>query len=132
MVLTNPTLNRETSATLGEHRVALWDVSWDSYLQILEALPETRAARLIYDNGLLEITVPLETYEFFGRLIERLIVVLVELMDLQIKTMGSTTLIYPELRKSVEPDAAYYIQNQPLVKGRNVNFASDPPPDLVS
>ena len=28
-------------------------------------------------------------------------------------------------------NCAYYIQNQPLVKGRNVNFAQDPPPDLV-
>jgi Uma2 family endonuclease len=38
---------------------------------------------------------------------------------------------YPLLKKGAEPDNAYYIQNQPLVKGRNVDFAQDPPPDLV-
>jgi Uma2 family endonuclease len=38
---------------------------------------------------------------------------------------------YPHLRKGAEPDNAYYIQNQPLVKGRNVVFGEDPPPDLV-
>ena len=38
---------------------------------------------------------------------------------------------YPHLKKSAEPDNAYYIQNQPLVKGRNVDFSQDPPPDLV-
>lgn len=38
---------------------------------------------------------------------------------------------YPHLKKGAEPDNAYYIQNQPLVKGRNVDFAQDLPPDLV-
>ena len=52
-------------------------------------------------------------------------------MGMRMKTMGSTTMNYPRLRKSAEPDNAYYIQNQPLVKGRNVNFSQDPPPDLV-
>jgi Uma2 family endonuclease len=52
-------------------------------------------------------------------------------MGLRMKTMGSTTMKYPNLLKGSEPDSAYYIQNQPSVKGRNVDFASDPPPDLV-
>ena len=33
--------------------------------------------------------------------------------------------------KGAEPDNAYYIQNHALVKGRNVDFSVDPPPDLV-
>jgi Uma2 family endonuclease len=45
--------------------------------------------------------------------------------------MGSTTMNYPSLKKGAEPDNAYYIQNQPLVKGRQVDFKQDPPPDLV-
>lgn len=38
---------------------------------------------------------------------------------------------YPQIKKGAEPDNAYYIQNQPIVKGQNVDFAIDPPPDLV-
>jgi Uma2 family endonuclease len=117
--------------TVGEQRVVLRDLSWESYLQILNALPQSRGARLTYDDGVLEITVPSETHEFSGRLIERFIWTLVELMGLRIKTMGSTTMNYPHLKKGAEPDNAYYIQNQPLVKGREVNFSQDPPPDLV-
>jgi Uma2 family endonuclease len=64
-------------------------------------------------------------------LIERFIFTLVELMGLKIKTMGSTIMNYPSLKKGAEPDNAYYIQNQPLVKGRKVDFSQDPPPDLV-
>jgi Uma2 family endonuclease len=116
---------------VGEQRVALHGVSWDAYLQILNALPQSRSARLTYDDGVLEITVPLEDHEFSGRLIECFIRTVVEVLGLRIKTMGSTTMNYPFLQKGAEPDNAYYIQNQPLVKGRNVDFAQDPPPDLV-
>lgn len=116
---------------IGEQRVVLRDLSWEAYLQILNALPQSRGSRLTYDDGVLEITVPLEDHEFSGRLIECFIRTLVELMGLRIKTMGSTTLNYPRLKKGAEPDNAYYIQNQSLVKGRNVDFSQDPPPDLV-
>lgn len=111
--------------------MVLRGISWEAYLQILDALPQSRSSRLIYDSGILEITVPLEDHEFFSRLIERFILTLVELMGMGIKTMGSTTINQPQLQKAAEPDNAYYIQNQPLVKGRNVDFRRDPPPDLV-
>ena len=130
MVIAAPELNTE-SLSIGEQRVILRGLSWDGYLQILNALPQSRGSRLTYDDGILEITVPLELHEFSGRLIERFIWTLVELMGLKIKTMGSTTMNYPNLKKGAEPDNAYYIQNQPLVKGREVDFSQDPPPDLV-
>ena len=116
---------------VGEQRVRLFGLSWEDYLTILDALPQSRGSRLIFDDGVLEITVPLEDHEFAGRLIERFILTLVELMGLRMKTMGSTTMNYPHLRKGAEPYNAYYIQNQPLVRGRNVDFSKDPPPDLV-
>ncbi|MGF1602802.1 MAG: Uma2 family endonuclease [Thermosynechococcaceae cyanobacterium] len=116
---------------IGEQRVLLHGVSWEGYLQILQTLSQSRGSRLTYDDGVLEITVPLEAHEFSGRLIECFIRTLVEQMGLRIKTMGSTTMNYPHLRKGAEPDNAYYIQNQPLVKGRDVDFSQDPPPDLV-
>ena len=117
--------------SIGEQRVVIRGLSWQGYLQILDALPQSRSSKLIYDDGILEITVPLEDHEFSGRLIERFIATLVELMGMRMKTMGSTTMNYPQLNKGAEPDNAYYIQNQPLVKGRNVDFSQDPPPDLV-
>lgn len=33
--------------------------------------------------------------------------------------------------RSAESDDAYYIQNQPLVAGRDVDIDQDPPPDLA-
>ncbi|NJR41054.1 MAG: Uma2 family endonuclease [Leptolyngbyaceae cyanobacterium CSU_1_4] len=131
MITTAPEPKTEQQYPIGEQRVVLHGLSWDAYLQILNALPQSRGARLTYDDGVLEITMPLEDHEFSGRLIECFVRTLVEAMGLRMKTMGSTTMNYPHLKKGTEPDNAYYIQNQPLVKGRNVDFAQDPPPDLV-
>ena len=50
---------------------------------------------------------------------------------MKLKTMGSTTLEREVLDRAAEPDNAYYIQNQPLVAGRNVDLEQDPPPDLI-
>jgi Uma2 family endonuclease len=130
MVIAAPELKSEIQP-IGEQRAVIRGLSWDAYLQILDALPQSRGSRLTYDDGTLEITVPLELHEFSSRLIERFIVTLIELMGLRIKTMGSTTMNYPNLKKGAEPDNAYYIDNQSLVKGRNVDFSQDPPPDLV-
>ncbi|NEQ69649.1 MAG: Uma2 family endonuclease [Symploca sp. SIO2D2] len=130
MVIAAPEPKAELHPT-GEQRVLIPGLSWEGYLQILNALPQSRGSKLTYDDGILEITVPLEDHEFSGRLIERFIATLVELMGMRMKTMGSTTMNYPQFNKGAEPDNAYYIPNQPLVKGRNVDFTQDPPPDLV-
>jgi Uma2 family endonuclease len=131
MAIAAPEPKAELRQATGEQRVVIRGLSWQAYLQILNALPQSRGSRLTYDDGVLEITMPLEDHEFSGRLIKRFILTLVELLGMRIKTMGSTTLNYPDLRKVAEPNNAYYIQSQPLVKGRNVDFSQDPPPDLV-
>jgi hypothetical protein len=131
VVTSAPEPTAELQKPIGEQRVVIRGLSWDGYLQILNALPQSRGSRLTFDDGVLEITMPLEEHEFSSRLIECFIRTLIELMGMRMKTMGSTTMNYPFLKKGAEPDNAYYIQNQPLVKGRNVDFTKDPPPDLV-
>ncbi|MGD1901201.1 MAG: Uma2 family endonuclease [Geitlerinemataceae cyanobacterium] len=115
----------------GEQRIAFHNVSWANYLQIFHALPQHRNSRISYDSGILEIAMPLEEHEVSLRLIERFILALVFEMGMELKTMGSTTMNLDRAQKGAEPDCAYYIQNQPQVTGRNVDFETDPPPDLV-
>ncbi|AFY91905.1 Uma2 family endonuclease [Chamaesiphon minutus] len=116
---------------VGERRVVFKNITWQGYQQLLGILGERRSAKLTFDRGILEITMPLEEHEFSGRLIERMILILVVELGLKVKTMGSTTLDRSDLDRGAEPDNAYYIQNQSLVAGRKVDLATDPPPDLV-
>jgi Uma2 family endonuclease len=124
-------IRAEIYKPVGEQRVAFHNLSWEDYLKIFQALPQDRHSRLSFCNGTLEITVPLEEHEFSLRLIELFIRLLVFEMGLKMKTMGSTTMNRQDVKKGAEPDCAYYIQNQPQVAGRKVDFAKDPPPDLV-
>ncbi|MGD1901947.1 MAG: Uma2 family endonuclease [Geitlerinemataceae cyanobacterium] len=125
------TIAIQTRTLSGEQRVAFHDVSWESYLQIFQALPLRRNSRISYSSGTLEIAMPLEDHEVSLRLIELFVRVLVGEMGMEMKTMGSTTMNLDRVKKGAEPDCAYYIQNQPQVAGRNVDFDADPPPDLV-
>lgn len=116
---------------IGEQRVVFHRLSWDDYLQIFNALPQHRNSRLTYESETLEITMPLEDHEFAIRLIELFIRILALEMGMKLKTMGSTTINREKLQRGAEPDCAFYLQNQPKVAGRNVDFEIDPPPDLI-
>jgi Uma2 family endonuclease len=120
-----------TASPNGEQRVIFRNITWQGYQQLLGIFGDRQAARITFDRGTLEIAMPLEDHEFSGRLIERLIIILVVELGLMVKTMGSTRLDRADLERGAEPDNAYYIQNQSLVTGRTVNLATDPPPDLV-
>ena len=50
---------------------------------------ENRSARLTYDEGRLEITMPLQAHEFASEMIALFIRILVEELGLQLKSMGS-------------------------------------------
>jgi len=115
----------------GEQRVVFHYLSWDAYLQMLQLLGNNRSARLTYDQGTLEITMPLEEHEFAAEAIALFIRVLVIELGLDLKTMGSTTLNRADLQRGAEPDKAFYIQNRSQVAGRNVDLMQDPPPDLI-
>ena len=114
-----------------EKRLTLYDISWDTYEKLLEAFGEHRAARLTYDQGVLEFMVPLEEHENPSDLIGVFIRTLVEELGWNLKSLASTTLKRGDLKKGAEPDKCYYIQNECLVRGRMVNLEQDPPPDRV-
>ncbi|BAY35081.1 hypothetical protein NIES2107_69920 (plasmid) [Nostoc carneum NIES-2107] len=132
MVTTNEAINiTPKEKPLAEKRVTLNNISWDAYEQILEALGDNRAAIITYYQGVLEIMTPLEEHETSSENIGMLIQILTEELNLNIKSMASTTLKIPNSKIGAEPDKCYYIQNEPAVRGKTVDLAVDPPPDLI-
>ena len=68
----------------GENRVAIRGLDWVAYQQMQTLLNERTRARLTYDRGTLEITMPSEIHEFYARLIERFIIILVVELGMQV------------------------------------------------
>lgn len=131
MVTTSETVTTPIETLLAERRVTFYHISWQSYEKILDALGDNHAARLTYYKGTLEIVTPLEEHESAHDRIGILIHILTEELNLNIKSMGSTTLRIPTFKIGAEPDKCYYIQNEPAVRGKTVDLAVDPPPDLI-
>ncbi|PSB18547.1 Uma2 family endonuclease [Phormidesmis priestleyi ULC007] len=128
MVSTNDAIAPQA---LAEKRISLYNISWQTYETISNALGDRSSPRLTYYGDTLEITTFSELHETASELIGDFVEILVEKADLNIKSLGSTTLNRPDLRAGAEPDKCYYIQNEPLVRGRTVDLKTDPPPDLV-
>jgi len=112
--------------------ILLEPVSWLTFSQLLNDLGEKRGIRLAYCQGTLEIMTPLGEHEHNNRFLERLIYAAVEILNLEIKSLGSLTLRADHLEKGIEPDSCFYLQNEPLVRHKqNIDLNVDPPPDLV-
>ena len=132
MVTINEIINNAyIEQLLPEKRIAVFNISWQGYEQILNALGENRAARVHYYQGVLEIMTPLEAHESSSENIGILIHILTEELNLNIKSLASTRLKIANKKTGAEPDKCYYIKNEPAVRSKTVNLDRDPPPDLV-
>ena len=117
--------------TTPENRVILKGVSWSTFKALLADVGDDRAWRIAYDGGVLEIRMPLEEHEEPKRLIESFVEAIVDELEIELRSLGSLTLEREDLTRAVEPDSCFYIQNESLVRGRNINLPNDPPPDLA-
>jgi Uma2 family endonuclease len=113
-------------------QLLLEDVSWQQFENILTDLGEHRSARVSYSHGYLEIMVPLPEHEKAKEIIGDTIKILLDRLNIDYDSLGSTTLKSERMIQGVEPDACFYIQNQALVLGKSrLDMNIDPPPDLA-
>lgn len=116
----------------GGQRIILRGISWETYVHLLNDIGESHAAHFAYDQGELEIMVPSERHERPSRTLAVLVDVLAEELNIDLHRLGSTTLKREDLRKGLEPDSCFYIQNEAQIRGKEkLDFTIDPPPDLI-
>lgn len=114
------------------HRVLLKDVTWQQFEGILEELGEKRAARVAYDQGILEIMSPLPEHERNKEVLGDFVKVLLEELDIEFLPLGSTTFKNQLMSQGIEPDNCFYIQNEAAIRGKDrLDLTIDPPPDLA-
>src|SRR5205085_6121234 len=65
-------------------------------------------------------------------LIHDLIKALTVELNVEVKSLGSTTFRRDDKGKGLEPDECYYFKNEKKMRGRKrLNLKKDPPPELV-
>ncbi len=113
-------------------RVLLKNVTWREFETILEDLGEHRAARIAYDRGILEIMTPLPEHEYDKEIIGDLLKALLEELDIEFISLGSTTFKNQIMVQGIEPDQCFYIKNEAKIRGKKrLDLTVDPPPDLA-
>ncbi len=108
------------------------NVSWESYERLLTALSPSAAVRVFYDQGRMEIMSPTSSHEKPVKIIARLIAVISDHFDIDIESLGSTTLRLQITAKGAEPDDSFYVQHAAQVIGKaDLKLPAAPPPDLI-
>jgi Uma2 family endonuclease len=97
------------------HQLLIKNISWSGYKHILAELGENRSSRISYNQGMLEIMAPLPGHEVAKVLIGDLVKVLLEELDIEFWSLGSTTFNKEKMDAGVEPDDCFYIQNEAAV-----------------
>lgn len=113
-----------------EH-VVLDDVPWEAYERVLEAFGDRRL-RHSYVEGAFEIMSPTKRRDQAKKMLARLVETAALELDIEIQSLGSTTLRKARRRRGLEPDECYYVQHATQMLGRvDYDPDHDPPPDLA-
>jgi Uma2 family endonuclease len=112
--------------------IVLKGIHWDTYQALVRDLESQPSRRLTYDNGSLEIWMPLPPHESYKRWLGRLVEIVTEELDIEIRSLSASTWSREDLAKGVEADECYYIQNEAVIRGKMaIDLTVDPPPDLA-
>src|SRR5262245_15230309 len=106
----------QPNSELTEH-IVLYDVSWEAYEALLEAMGDRRL-RHSYDQGVLEIMSPLKRHDRAKKIIARMLEAMALELDIDIQSIGSTTLRKRPKQKGLEPDECYYVAHEPQVRDK--------------
>jgi Uma2 family endonuclease len=112
--------------------ITLNTLTWETFTDLIVDVEGSRGWRFVYDNGVLEIRMPLQEHEEPKEFLMDFITVLVDELGLEMRKLGSLTLTRKDLNRAIEPDSCCYIQNEALVRGKNsLDLKTLPPPDLA-
>jgi Uma2 family endonuclease len=121
----------QTSPDRAEGMLKLNGISWPTYKALMIDVGNSRSWRIAYDQGILEISMPLQKHEQPKVMLASLIEALADELEIEVMQLGSLLLEREDLTRAIEPDTCFYIQHESLVRGKEINLAIDPPPDLA-
>ncbi|MDQ3751072.1 MAG: Uma2 family endonuclease [Acidobacteriota bacterium] len=127
----NPSLKEMAQAAINQ-KLILQGVGWDFYERVLEEFAETNGVHFAYDDGFLEVEVPLFEHESANGILQSIVTTICVEKEIDFINAGSTTFRIRARAKGVEPDTCFYIQNESKIRGKlEIDLETDPAPDLV-
>ena len=125
------TISTPPQSSSEEKVITLKGIKWLTFKAIMSDVGDGRAWRIAYDQGVLEIRMPLTEHEEPKGMIESFVEAFADELEIEVRKLGALTLEREDLTRAIEPDSCFYIQNESVVRGKSINLPADPPPDLV-
>lgn len=120
------------AAPPAQQYLLLENQTWSDYLDMERRTDDRPGLRLTYDRGRIEVMTLSYQHENLKEVLDRLLFALVDELDGDIASGGSTIFRKEILDRGLEPDVCYYLENAPLVRGKDkLDLDIDPPPDLA-
>ena len=112
--------------------IEIEEVSWSEFETILEDLGEKRNTRIAYSNGVLSIMAPMPAHEVDKVCIGRCVEVLLDELEIDYVSYGSTTFKSENMKKAVEPDDCFYMKHADrMASKQRIDLEVDPVPELA-
>ncbi|HYF48492.1 MAG TPA: Uma2 family endonuclease [Planctomycetota bacterium] len=116
------------------HARGVWlhNISWETFVRLVDETGNERKTRFAYLDGDLEIMSPLPIHERYNRLLQLLVVVLAEETESRVVSLGSLTCKLEAAKVGLEPDSCFYFQHIDEILGlEKIDMEKHPAPDLV-
>lgn len=125
--------NAAAMARREQAAMILSNVSWETYGQFVEETMDRIVNPLFYfENENLLIMVKSAEHEFTNDYIVSFINLVCEEWRVDFGSLGSTTFRRDDLEKGFEPDACFYFENEPKMRGvKRLDMNIHPAPDLI-
>ncbi|MEM9542383.1 MAG: Uma2 family endonuclease [Cyanobacteria bacterium P01_E01_bin.42] len=114
-----------------EGNFTLSGVTWSTFKTLVAEIGDDRAYLIAYSEEVLEFKMPLPEHEIPTGMLESFIEGIADELEIEVMKLGSWSLKREDLQRFIEPDSCFYIQNEARVRGRRLDLAVDPPPDLA-
>lgn len=112
--------------------IEIQDVSWSEFEAILQELGEKRNTRIAYSEETLTIVALRPAHEINKVCIARCVEVLLDELEQDYMSYGSTAFKDEQMLKAVEPDDCFYFEYADLMAGKQrIDLRTDPPPELA-
>jgi Uma2 family endonuclease len=130
---TSPYLVDPLVDALGDQRLVLRDVPWESYVAINDAMVERPSIRMSYCDRRLTLLTESRKHGWSSRCLFALVVALAEGLGMSCEVAGSATFRKQEKSGGVEGDETFYFgEHAERMKGpQDIDLHVQPPPDLA-
>lgn len=98
--------------------VVLTNIRWQTYESLMEDLSDSRASRLTFDRGALEIRRPTPEHEELHRTMSLIVEIVAGELGIHVRNLGSSTFKRAELDRGFEPDSCFYVASAKQIRGK--------------